>query len=146
MDEYYYSSKRHLVDRGMYLWRVYGESYRTLIPEYEAAIAYRRENNLAINKVPNSVILELPEIPFLKIEDEEAAKQYLVSLVEQSIKSVIWGIEDLKYNRAWNGMRSNIIDVRYSNNRTNPKCPFGLDPERRTGRSKHHRSRRTKDE
>ena len=129
----YYCSKMRLVDTAMGLWMRYGHTYRTLRTEYEEALAERKQNGLPLRKVPNSILQEFPEIELLNKKTEDEAREYLLRLTESSIRTIISIIRDLQYNRAWNGMKANLIDSRYINS-MHPKCPFGVNAASRTGR------------
>lgn len=85
-----------------------------------------------------------PDIPFLRIEHEEAAEEFLAKLDLGRVKKLIGELEGLELNYAYRTYREKIIDLRWQIDRRERGITvsyYGLNPDtvgggRRT-RSRH---------
>lgn len=85
-----------IFDETLALWEKYAVEYRSLLPNYYAALEKRRAANISgpLNKIKESELKKFPKIELLDIENEDDAIEYLLNLTESNLVLV----------------RSNILD------------------------------------
>lgn len=129
------------------LWAKYARNYRSYPQEYEALLEKRARLGIKPNGVTRMSKSErecYPDIPFLRIEHEEAAEEFLAKLDLGRVKKLIGELEGLELNYAYRTYREKIIDLRWQIDRHERGITvsyYGLNPDavgggRRT-RSRH---------
>lgn len=117
--------------RAMELWRIYGAVYSTAVKTYRALLERKRELKITpLNRIPEYVLKEYPDIKFLKICKSEEAEIYLMSLDALSIDEIIHQISymveyDYAYRTVTNRVKEYEYQIRHHGERTN----FGLNPD-----------------
>lgn len=97
------------------LWAKYARNYRSYPQEYEALLEKRARLGIKPNGVTRMSKSErecYPDIPFLRIEHEEAAEEFLAKLDLGRVKKLIGELENLELNYAYRTYREKIIDLR----------------------------------
>lgn len=140
----YDEERKQLIRLVMQLWSAHSENYRTLPLRYRFLLAAKRELGIApLNVVRKSVIDEYPEIPFLRIFDEDTAR---MSLEESSTGRLYYLIEAIThaayYDYAYCTIYNRVVEYTYELNRhQSPKTEFGIDPDKCKGKCSRARKR-----
>lgn len=76
------------------LWTIYGARYATNLEVYRALLQRKIDLRIKpLNKIPECVLREYPEVPFLRIRDLSGAETYLKNLSAADIEALIRHIE-----------------------------------------------------
>ena len=84
----------------MRLWDTYAHVYSSLIPEYEALLEKKKKLHIKAWPLKKAVLRSLPDIPFLKMEENEAMA-YLERLNLLNLNGLIVAIELAAESPVW---------------------------------------------
>ena len=119
-------SREELINEAISLWRSYGDNYRIF---WRCVKGIKNDGDPRIHKrITNDIKEQFPEIAFLKIDDENAALEYLNELEDRRIEFVIEQVRFLKDNFSYRTLEARMVDCKYgrlSDWRT-LACPFGV--------------------
>ena len=114
--------RKELISQIMNLWRENAVDYRTLPLRYQFLLKERKEGNLklrynnkfySMNYVKPGVLREYPEIPFLRILDEEIAYASLSDLNLGRLVRRLRQLNNLTTNCAYRTLRAWVADANY---------------------------------
>ena len=115
----------------MELWRIYGAVYSTAVKTYRALLERKRELKITpLNRIPEYVLKEYPDIKFLKICKSEEAEIYLMSLDALSIDEIIHQISYMvEYDYAYRTVTNRVKEYEYQIKHHGKKTGYGVDPD-----------------
>lgn len=132
-------------EKAMELWLKFSKKYRNLKPEYYLLLDKKRRLRIKpLDPLTKSVLNSLPEIPFLYIEDEAEAREYLKDHSRGELiylnRSIVLMVEGHSYKT----IEARNCDFRWTIEHVDDECrPFGIDPNyphTNSGSSKRPRS------
>lgn len=115
----------------MELWRIYGAVYSTAVKTYRALLERKRELKIApLNRIPEYVLKEYPDIKFLKIRNPEEAEIYLRSIGALGVDEVIHRIEYMvEYDYSYRTVTNRVKEYQYQINNHGRQSQCGVDPD-----------------
>ena len=134
--------------RALELWAIYNPRYSTNVDTYLALLQRKRDLRIKpLSKIPESVLKEYPDIPFLKLKNLGKAQAYLKKLNASEIRALIRRIEYVvEYDYAYRTVSNRIGEFEYQvKHHCVRRSGYGVDPNSITGSSKkgrNHRGRR----
>lgn len=130
----HYKREERLKKELMELWAVYSEPYRTIPKVYQALVEKKKSLKISfrrgerLNKADAS---SYPDVPFLKVEDEDAALKMLDTLHVLEMSELISEIQGLKTNYAYITYKNLIPQLKYQiKMHGRPRSVYGMDPDR----------------
>ncbi len=132
-----------LRQEGMNLWTVFNEKYRTNVIRYRFLYKIMQNENISgrCNIVPEELIREYPDVPFLKILSEDQAIAFLTDVDDDVLFLVVRETENAVYkNCSYNMVRTTISyfndKIKHHDLRKKKSavrfCRLGFDPSIRT--------------
>ena len=126
---------QELQNKAMDFWRRDAKCYRELIPEYRRLLAKKKEINekggsgyLRMDKLPESVISELPKIPFFDIEDESEANTYVHEQDYISLIRLLFTIRSGLNSYSYDTIKNKNYDYRWQIEHYGQNKRYGFDP------------------
>lgn len=114
--------REELISQIMVLWKENAVDYRTLPLRYRFLLKERKKGNLklrynnkfySVNYVRPGVLREYPEIPFLRILDEETARISLSDLNLGRLVRRLRQLNNLTANCAYRTLKDWVADANY---------------------------------
>ena len=124
-------------NRAMELWAIYGPRYATNIATYRALLERKRELGIKpLSKLPQNVLQEYPDIPFLKIDNPTEAKAYLDKLREHERRRLVHRIEYMvDYDYSYRTISTRVTEFEYQVKHYGERR-HGVDPDSIGGRNR----------
>ena len=119
------------VSRAMELWQIYGANYSTCLNSYKALLQRKRDLKIKpLGKIPECVLKEFPEMPFLKIKKPGEAEAYLRKLDDIGVRRLIHRIEYMvEYDHSYRTVSNRVKEFEYQVKNHGKKGCCGLNPE-----------------
>ena len=119
------------IARAMELWQIYGANYSTCLDSYMALLERKRGLKIRpLGKIPECVLREFPEIPFLKIRKSSEAEAYLRKLDDIGVRRLIHRIEYMvEYDHSYRTVSNRVKEFEYQVKNHGKKGCCGLNPE-----------------
>ena len=133
------------IKRALELWEIYGPRYATNVATYRALLERRRELGIKpLNKLPQIVLQEYPDIPFLKIDSQAEAREYVKKLREHERLQLVHRIEYMvSYDYSYRTISTRVTEFEYQV-RHHGERRHGIDPDS-ISRQSRGRNRRVDD-
>lgn len=121
---------REVISRAMELWGIYNAIYSTAVESYRALLERKRELKIRpLNKIPDHILREYPDIPFLKIGKPDEAQAYLEKLNVAEVSMIIHHIEYMiEYDHAYRTVTNRVREYEYQIKYHHQKNPYAVDP------------------
>lgn len=117
-------------NRCLEIWQTKGENYRTLLDRYHKLVEKRRAAKIKLNKLPQQVVKDYPDVPFLKILSEEAARDALADLGGSALRLLLTQLNNLEFDYAYCSLRERVSEWEYwDHTRGAHRSEFGVDPD-----------------
>lgn len=113
------------------LWQERGECYRKMLPTYFELLEQKRQARpkMRLDSIPKARLKEFPEIPLLRIENEDFAIYYIASKNDEEIRYITNQILNLKFDYTYSTLYERIKQYRYELGRRDKACcKFGDSP------------------
>ena len=125
------TSSHKIFLRAIELWSIYGPRYATNVDTYKFLLQQKRDLRIKpLSKIPEHIIREYPDIPFLKLRKLDDAKAYLEKLSVVNAAMLVHHIEYVvEYDHAYRTVSNRISEFEYQvKNHGKRKTGYGVDP------------------
>ena len=119
-----------LENKAVYLWRIWGERYRTNVSKYYELVDEKRRLGIRpLQIVSTEMIRDYPEIELLRYTTEDALKRYIGGLSDAQLE---WRIEEttsiVNYNCSFRTIteRVKLFETQIRNKDKPKRCVFGI--------------------
>ena len=127
--------------RALELWVIYNPRYSTNVDTYLALLQRKRDLGIKpLRKIPEYILKEYPDIPYLKLETLGEAQAYLGKLNAGELTKLIHHIEYIVcYDHAYRTVSERVVEFQYQVDHYSQRSAYGIDPDsissRRRGRN-----------